>query len=405
MNFELFFAKKTIKGNKNSFSKPIIRISIIAIALGIAMMTLSLCIVQGFQAEIEKKIIGFGSHIQITSYESKGAVEQKPISINKDFYPQIDTLDEIRHIQVFANKGAILKTEEDNYGVLLKGIDHRYEWTFFEQYLHEGRAPKIEVGEKSNEILISKKIAQKLQLVVNDELLIYFLQQPPRMRKMKVSGIYNTGLGEMDERMAIIDLRHIQKISDWDSTQVGGFEVLLNNIEDLEKVDQFIYEQIDYDLTSTNIKEARIDIFNWLELQDINVIIIITLLVLVCGIDIISALLILILEKTETIGILKAIGAKDSSLRKVFIYNAAYLIVMGLFFGNLLGLGIALLQQHFGFLSLPQEAYFIDQVPIKINLLYLIVLNFATLLTCVLMLIIPSGIVSRISPARAIRYE
>lgn len=405
LSFELFFAKKSLNGNKHAFSKPIIRISILAIALGVAMMTLSLSIVQGFQDEIQKKIIGFGSHIQISNYESKGLLENKAISKNRDFYHQLPKVDGIRHVQVFASKGAILKTEETNYGVVLKGIDENYDWTFFNQYIISGASLLIDSSKTTNNILISEQIAKKLDLDVGSSVVVYFLTQPPRIRKLEVSGIYNTGLGEMDERMAFIDLRHIQKINGWDSTQVGGFEVLIDDLDELEAMDELVYEAIDYDLTATNIKDARPDIFKWLELQDVNVLIIVSLLILVCGINVISALLILILEKTETIGILKAIGAKDSSLRKIFIYNAIYLIVLGLFFGNLIGIGLSLAQQEFGLLKLPAEAYFIDQVPIKIDLFKLLLLNLGTLVICFLMLIIPSGIISKIAPAKAIRYE
>lgn len=405
MSFELFFAKKIIKGNSRSFSKPIIRISIVAISLGIAMMTLSLSIVGGFQEEIEKKVIGFGSHIQITNYQTKDFLESKPVSKNKPFYPHLDTVEGIRHIQVFATKGAILKTEEMNYGVVLKGVAHDFDWSFFKQYIQEGHPPKLQSKQKSNELLISEKMANQLKLKVQDELLAYFLQNPPRLRKLKVSGIYNTGLGEMDERMAIMDLRHLQKINAWDSSMVGGFEVLIDDLDQLDEMTELVYNRIGYDLSSTNIREARPDIFNWLELQDVNVLIIISLLILVCGINIISALLILILEKTETIGILKALGAKDQSLRKVFIYNVLYLIVLGLFFGNLIGIGLALLQQKYAFLTLAPEAYFIDRVPIKIDLIHLIALNIGTLISCFLMVLIPSGIISKIAPAKAIRYE
>ena len=405
MNFELFFAKKIIRGGKNSFSKPIINISIVAITLGITMMTLSLSIVQGFQAEIEKKVIGFGSHIQITTYESKGLLEHKAISKNREFIAELKKINGIDHIQTFANKGAILKTDENNYGIILKGIGPDYKWDFFEQYIVEGKVPEIDSVKKSNDILISSIIANKLELKVGYKVLAYFIQQPPRMRKFKISGIYNTGLGEMDEQVVIGDIKQIQKLNDWEDHQVGGFEVLINDINRIDELDDLVYEKVDYDLTATSIIDSRPDIFSWLELQDMNVIVIISLLVLVCGIDIISALLILILERTTTIGILKAIGAKNSSIRKIFIYNAAYLILVGLFFGNLFGLGISYLQLEYGFLKLPQEAYFIDKVPIKIDYINLVILNFGTLFCCLVMLIIPSNIIAKISPIKAIRFD
>lgn len=405
MNFEFFFAKKIIRGGKNSFSKPIIRISIIAIALGIAMMTLSLSIVQGFQEEIQKKVIGFGAHILITTYDSQGVLEAKPISTNRPIIQQIKELNGVNHVQAYTNKGLILKTKENNYGAILKGIDQDYKWTFFEQYIIKGDKPYIDSSKRSNEVLISSIIASKLKLQVGDDVLAYFVQQPPRMRKFVVSGIYNTGLGEMDETMILGDLKHIQKLNDWEDHQVSGFEVLIDDMEQLTHLDQQIYKQLDYDLTSTSIKDNRPDIFNWLELQDINVIIIISLLILVCGIDIISALLILILERTRTIGILKAVGAKDTSIRKIFIYNAAYLIIAGLVIGNIIGLGLSILQLKTGFMTLPQEAYFIDKVPIKLNFINLILLNISTLVCCLLMLLLPSFIITKLSPIKAIRFD
>ncbi|MFT5666738.1 MAG: lipoprotein-releasing system permease protein [Vicingaceae bacterium] len=405
MNFELFFAKKIIKGGKNSFSKPIIRISIVAIALGIAMMTLSLSIVQGFQAEIEKKITGFGAHIQISTYDSRGLLENKPISKNRDFVPTLLKIDGIHHIQTFANKAAILQFKENNYGVVMKGVGPDYKWSFFEQYITEGNIPKLDSSIKTNDILISSTIANKLQLKNGDEVLAYFVQQPPRTRKFKICGIYSTGFGEMDEQIILGDIQHIQKLNGWEDHQIGGFEVLIDDIERVEELDEKVYEAIDYDLSSTSIKDARPDIFNWLELQDINVIIIISLLVLVCGIDMISALLILILERTNMIGILKAVGAQNASIRKIFLYNASYLIVMGLFWGNLLGSGISLLQLKFGFMTLPQEAYFIDKVPIQFDFINLLLLNVGTLICCFVMLLIPSGIIARISPVKAIRFD
>ena len=405
MNFELFFARKIIKGSKNSFSKPIIRISIVAISLGIAMMTLSLAIVEGFQKEIEKKVIGFGAHIQVTNYESKGLLESKAISTNRDFYHQIDSIDGISHVQVYAHKGAILKTDDQNYGAVIKGISSDFDWSFFKQYIKEGDILKIADSSRSNELLISENIAQKLQVGINDEILVYFVQQPPRLRKLKISGIYNTGLGEMDDRMVFTDIRHIQKINGWEDHQVGGFEILIKDLKDLERMTEAVYQNIDYDLTAHSIRETRMDIFNWLELQDINVVIIITLLILVCGIDMISALLILILERTQMIGILKAIGAQNASIRKIFLYNAAYLILMGLFFGNLIGLGAAYAQLEFGFLKLPQEAYFIDTVPIAIDFGKLLLLNIGTLVLCLLMLLIPSNLVAKISPVKSIRFD
>jgi lipoprotein-releasing system permease protein len=369
------------------------------------MMTLSLAIVQGFQEEIKKKVIGFGSHIQITKYDSRGQVDGDPISTNKEFYPDLSKKEGIKHIQVFANIGAILKTDKDNLGVIIKGIGEDFSWDFFENYIIEGEKISIDSNQKTNDILISETISKKLNLKLNDDVIVYFIKQPPRLRKFNIKGIYNTGLGEMDEKIVIGDIKHIQKINDWDNQQVGGFEVLIDDFDKIDQMDQLVYESIGYDLVSTSIKELRIDIFNWLELQDMNVIVIISLLILVCGIDIISALLILILERTNMIGVLKAIGAQDKSIRKIFIYNATYLIVSGLIYGNIIGLGLCFLQLKYGILTLPQEAYFIDVVPIKIDFINLLLLNIGTLITCFLMLIIPSNIIAKIDPVKAIRFD
>ena len=405
MSFEFFFAKKIIKGGNHSFSKPIVRISILAIALGIAMMTLSLCIVEGFQQQIRDKISGFGAHISIAKFQNRSQLDGNPVSLDRAFIDSLRQINNIKLVQAYAYKGAVLKTDKDNQAILLKGVGSDYNWTFFKSYLKSGKLPSIEDSSRSNEAMISESLAKKLQLELEDEVLIYFVQQPPRFRKFIISGLYNTGLGEMDEKVMLADIKHLQKLNNWDDRQVGGFEVMLEDFEQIDQSLMDINEVIDYDLSATSIKDSRLDIFNWLELQDVNVIIIVGLLILVCGIDIISALLILILEKTRTIGVLKALGSRDQSIRKIFIYHAAYLVISGLILGNLFGLGIALLQQEFGFLTLPQEAYFIDQVPIVFNWTKLSLLNLGTLGISILMLIFPSSIIAGIEPVKSIRFD
>jgi len=405
VSFEFFFAKKIIKGGNHSFSKPIVRISILAIALGIAMMTLSLTIVEGFQEQIRDKISGFGAHITVGKFQNRGQVESKPISLDREFISNLSGIENIHNIQAYAYKGAVLKTDDENQAVLLKGVGADYNWEFFNAYMKQGSLPAIEDSSRSNEVMISENLAKKLQLKLNDEVLLYFVQQPPRFRKFKISGLYNTGLGEMDDKVMLCDIKHLQKLNNWDERQVGGLEIMLADFEKMDLTMSQVNEQIDYDLAATSITESRLDIFNWLELQDVNVVIIIGLLILVCGIDIISALLILILEKTRTIGVLKALGSRDASIRKIFIYHAAYLVISGLLIGNLLGLGIAFLQMEFGFMGLPQEAYFIDKVPIVFNWWKLALLNLGTLIISLLMLIFPSSIIAGIEPVKSIRFD
>ena len=405
MKFEFFFAKKIIKEGNHSFSRPIVRISILAIALGIAMMTLTLAIVEGFQAQIRDKISGFGAHISIAKFQNRSQLDLNPISLDRPFLDSLRKLDNIKKVQSFAYKGAILKTEKHNQAILMKGVGKEYDWNFFKSYLSSGAIPVLNDSSRSDEIMISESLAKKLQLETHDEILLYFVQQPPRFRKLTISGLYNTGFGEMDEKVIVGDIKHLQKLNNWDDRQVGGFELMLDDFEKMDESVDAINELIDYDLSATSIKESRVDIFNWLELQDVNVIIIVGLLILVCGIDIISALLILILEKTNTIGILKAMGSPNHSIRKIFIYHAAYLIISGLLLGNIFGLGFAFLQQEFGLLRLPQEAYFIDTVPIVFNWSKLLLLNLGTLIISILMLILPSTIIASIEPVKSIRFN
>ncbi len=408
MNLEYFISKRIIKGNKsNRFSQPIIRIAILAIALGIIVMTISLSIVGGFQEEIRNKIIGFGSHIQITSYDSHNTYEASPIDKNQDFYPHLDTVSGIKHIQIFATKAGIIKTNEEIYGVVVKGIGSDFDWEFFNRKMVEGTSFTIEDGKTNNAILLSKTIANKMKLKVNDKMFIYFIQEDGQLRPKDflVSGIYQSGLEQFDNLMVITDIAHIQKRNGWDENQVGGFEVLIDDYKNIDKLDDYIYNNIGYELHSKTIKEQNPDIFNWLDLQDLNVIIIIILMVIVAVINIISALLILILERTGTIGILKALGMPNWNVRWIFIYNAIHLIVRGLFWGNLIGIGLCLLQLKFGFIKLPEESYYVSEVPIKLEIINIILLNIGTLVICVLMLIIPSYVITKISPIKAIRFD
>lgn len=409
MNLEYFISKNIIKGDQRSkkFTKPIIRISITAIALGLTVMIVAVSIVSGFQREIRNKVIGFGSHIQITSYDSQNTHEASPISKTQDFYPSLDTVQGIKHIQVFATKAGIIKTNEEIYGVVVKGIGSDFDWSFFEKNLIEGEVVKVEDGKLGNGILISETIANKMKLKVGDKTYVYFIQQNGQLRPKDfvVKGIYQSGLEQFDNLYVITNIAHIQKRNGWSENQVGGFEVLIENYKDLDKLDQYVYDNIGYELNSTTIVRQNPDIFNWLELQDLNVVVIILLMVVVAVINIISALLILILERTNMIGILKALGMPNWNVRKIFMYNALYLIVKGLAWGNVVGLALCLLQLQFGFLKLPQESYYVSEVPIKFDWMYILILNLGTLLVCALMLIIPSYVITKISPIKAIRFD
>ena len=408
LNYELFLARGILSKDKSNFSRPVIRISVISIALGLAVMLLSTAIVTGFKSAISNKVTGFGSHIQIVNFDLNKSYETAPISINQPFYPSLSENDGIKHIQVFATKSGLIKTEDQIQGVVLKGIGTDYDWSFFEDKIVEGNILKIEKDKKTNGILISRKMSKKLKLKLDDEVRMYFIIEneiQPRGRKFTVEGIYETGLEEFDELFVIGDLRHIRKLNKWDSDQVTGFEVFVDDFNKLDEMTGLVYNSIGYDLNAVSIKDLYPQIFDWLELQDMNVIIILILMIAVAGINMISTLLILILEKTNMIGILKALGTRNISIRKIFLYNAAYIIGKGLLWGNLLGISLAVIQQHFHIFTLSQESYYVAYVPINLNIYYILLLNLGTLIACLLFLLFPSYIITRISPVKAIRFS
>ena len=407
MNVEYFIAKRLVsaKEGNNRLSRPIIRIAILAIALSVAVMLISIGVVKGFKKDIADKVIGFGSHIQITAFSDNNSYETKAISKNQDFYPSIENEKGINHIQYFATKAGIIKTADEIHGVILKGVGSDFNRDFFKDNLVEGEVPIYNDTLTSLRVIISKKIADLLDLEIDEKLIMYFAQDPPRVRKFVVAGIYTTELEEFDNLYVFGDIRHIQNLNNWGIDSVGGFEITIHNFDNLDALTQMVYEKIDYDLNAQTIKEINPQIFDWLKLQDINVNVIIILMLIVAGINIITALLILILERTKLIGILKAIGQNNWSVRKVFLYNASYLIGKGLFWGNLLGIGLSLLQKYFHLISLNPSTYYMNTVPIHLTFSDILLLNFGAMLSCILMLIIPTYLITKITPIKAIRFE
>ena len=407
MNVEYFIAKRlfTAKEKNNRYTKPILRIAILAIALSVAVMLLSITVLTGFKNEISNKIIGFGSHITITNFTDNQSYESEPIELNQEFYPSITQQQGIKHIQTFATKAGIIKTEDEILGMVLKGIGSDFDPSFFEKNLVVGEVPTYNDTLTSRKVMISKSVADILQLKLGEKLIMYFVEQPPRVRKFIIAGIYETGFGDFDDLIVMADIRHIQKLNGWERNQVGGFEILIDNFDQLDEITAKVYEQIPYNLNAQSIKEQNPQLFDWLDLQDINVRVILILMLIVGGVNMITALLILILERTKLVGILKALGATNWSVRKVFLYNAVYLILKGLFWGNIIGLGIAFLQQKFQFISLDPNIYYMITVPINFNFMHILWLNLGTLLICRLILIIPSIIITKITPVKAIRFE
>ena len=407
MNVEYFIVKRLIgaKEGNNRLSRPIIRIAILAIALSVAVMLISIGVVKGFKKDIADKVIGFGSHIQITAFSDNNSYETSAISKNQDFYPSIETESGIKHIEVFATKAGIIKTKEEIHGVILKGVDTDFDWTFFQENLIAGEVLSLNDSSTTNSVMISENIANSLRLKVADNLIMYFVQEPPRARKFEISGIYNTELEEFDKLYVLGDIKQIQKLNAWGKDSVGGFALTINDFEELEKQTQMVYKKTPYNLNAQSIKELNPQIFDWLKLQDINVNVVIILMLIVAVINIITALLILILERTKLIGILKAIGQTNWSIRKVFLYNAIYLIIKGLFWGNFLGITLSLFQKQFHIISLNPATYYMKSVPIHLLLSDILILNLGVIITCFIILILPTYLITKITPIKAIRFE
>ena len=407
MNVEYFILKRLIcaKEGNNRLSRPIIRIAILAIALSVAVMLISIGVVKGFKKDIADKVIGFGSHIQITAFSDNNSYETSAISKNQDFYPSIEAESGIKHIEVFATKAGIIKTKEEIHGVILKGVDTDFDWTFFQENLIAGEVLSLNDSSTTNSVMISENIANSLRLKVADNLIMYFVQEPPRARKFEISGIYNTELEEFDELYVLGDIKQIQKLNAWGKDSVGGFALTINDFEELEKQTQMVYKNTPYNLNAQSTKELNPQIFDWLKLQDINVNVVIILMLIVAAINIITALLILILERTKLIGILKAIGQTNWSIRKVFLYNATYLIIKGLFWGNLLGITLSLFQKQFHIISLNPATYYMKSVPIHLLLSDILILNLGVIITCFIILILPTYLITKITPIKAIRFE
>jgi lipoprotein-releasing system permease protein len=416
MNLPFFIAQRLIKGRREgaSFSRPINVIAIVGISVGLAVMILAIAILTGFKQQIRDKIIGFGSHIQILNYDSNISFETAPISTNQEFLPEIRNLDGIKHIEVFATKAGIIKTDEDIQGVVLKGVGPDFDWDYFRSNMVEGDVFTVTDTAvfPGTQVVISKLISDMLKLKTGDSFAMHFIQDPPRMRKFTVSGIYETSLEEFDKIYLFCDIGQIRRLNGWEDDQVSGFEIFIDDFNRLDEMTLKIMDAVGYMISEnesnvrvTNIRTRYPQIFDWLNFQDLNVIVIIILMLLVAGFNMISGILILILEKTNMIGVLKALGSENRIIRRVFLYQSAYIIGKGLLWGNIIGIGLALVQLRTGIISLNPASYFIKTVPINLDILHLVLLNIGTMAAIILMLLIPSQLVSRIVPVKAIKYE
>ena len=410
MNYELFIAKRIIAGKKykNSISSPIIKIAITAIALGIIIMLIAVATGSGLQYKIRDKMAGFKGHIQIVNYDNNNSdVSTTPILKNQNFYPEFKEISGIKNVQVFANKVGILRTNTDFEGIVFKGVSSDYDWTFFNEYLVEGVLPDFNKP-RTKGVLLSETIVNRLQLKLNDTINATFVKiatsKIPSNRKYTIVGIYNSGFAQFDKSMMIGDIREVQKLNKWSENEVGGFEVLLDEFDAIAQKQNEVNNVIGITLNSKSITETYPNVFDWIKLFDNNVWFIIAIMIFIAGINMITALLVLILERVQMVGILKALGSNNTSIRKVFLYNASYLILKGLFWGNIIGLTIIFIQYYFEIITLNPDTYYVTTMPVYISFWAILLLNLGTLLLCFLMLIIPSYIITKIDPSKSIKF-
>ena len=423
VSVERFIANRITLSNKgkNNISKPIVKIGITGIALGISVMILTVAIVLGFKQEIIAKITGITSHITISNVSLNNSNEPAPLKLSADTLKMLKDLPFIKHIQPTAIKNGIIKTKSENEGVLLKGVTDEFDFSFFKKYLTEGQLPIFTDTGVSRDILVSKKLTDRLNIKTGQKLLAYFLtskktndstslsgnyvELEKRSRSFKVCGIFNTGFAEFDEKLAIVDLKQIQKLNYWENNQTGNYELFLNDFNtlgtDVEKVQDFL----GYNYRIIPVNEAYENIFSWFEMVDVNGIIIISLMLMVAGVNMITALLILILERANMVGLVKSMGMSNVSVRKVFFYVSLKLLWRGLIIGNIIGIGAVLLQYFFHLVKLDSSTYYVEFVPVIFNIAYVLLLNVGIILCCMLMMFFPTLILTRITPIKTLRFD
>lgn len=415
MHFPLFIAKRLYseQGDKRKVSRPAIHIATAGVAIGLAVMIISVCVVLGFKHTIRDKVIGFGSHIQVADFLTLQQMEQYPIVIDDSIIDVLKHIPDVAHVQRFAMKEGILKTDSDFLGVAFKGVGPEFDSTFIHNNMVEGSIPPFSDSVSHNKILVSQLMADKLHLKSGQRIFAYFFDNNGvRTRRFTIAGIYQTNLKKYDETIVFTDLYTAVKLNGWESDQASGAELSVNNFDNLDMVESRVISKVKGTVdhygetySSATIKELNPQIFQWLDLMNLNVWIILALMLIVAGVTMISGLLIIILERTSMIGILKALGARNKTIRHTFMWFAVFIIGKGMLIGNVLSLGLLALQQAFGIIKLDAQTYYVSTVPVEINALYIVALNVATLLISVFMLVAPSYLISHIHPAKSMRYE
>lgn len=425
MVFERFIARRFMPRTKDGggFSGPLSVIAVVSIALGVVVMVMAVCILRGFQGEIASKVVGFGSHLTVSNFASSPAYQEEPIVLDSALVERIQRVPGVRHIQYFATKGGMVKTAEQIYGIMFRGLSADYDTTFFASNLVEGRLPMLsdqvtellsdkvatqanDSATPSTDVLVSSTIASRLRLKVGDKMRTYFWGgDTPRSRAFTVCGIYNTDLTEFDELYVVGDLSQVQRLNEWDERQVGGYEILVDDFDRLDAIARNVEHELPYDYSVQTIREANPALFAWLDLLNSNITLILVIMSLVCAVAIVSALLIMIFEKGRTIGLLKALGATNASVRRIFLIKASRLIAEGILIGDAVALALCVVQQRWQVVKLDAESYSMTHVPVDIDPMIFLLVSLGTLVACLLALLLPAAYISHITPAQAVKIE
>ncbi len=405
MNLPRFIAQRIQKTKSASFTSTVTKIGVASIAIGLAVMIVSFSILIGFKRTIKDKLFSLSSHIQVSKITLNQSFEETPMPINTKFYQNYRKNLQIRHVQAVANKAGMLKSSEELAGIVIKGVGKDYDWQNFSENLVEGRKINFQDSTYSSEIIISKKIATQLQIKLSDEVFIYFIQNPPRIRKVNVVGIYDTGLEEFDKNFIIGDLALVQKMNDWDNQTAGHYEIFLNNFDELNPAAKRVFDEIDQDMQVMKVTEMFPAIFDWLNLMDRNIIVILALILVVASFNMISVLLVMMMERTPMIGLLKALGSDDIKIRKIFIFNGLTIILKGILVGNFAGLGLCGIQYFYRIIPLEAENYYMNYVPIDFDWGIILIINLITILLVLAVITIPTFVVSRMKVVEALKFR
>jgi lipoprotein-releasing system permease protein len=412
LNTELFIARKLSFNKDSKPVKVMTRIAVFSVALSMAVMIVAMSVLEGFKIQLKEKISGFNSHLRICNLDSNYSFDIPPIRNNYGFYSSVAALPEVKHIQQYAYKGGIVRANADIQGVVLKGVGTDFDWSFFEQYMVDGEIFSVNTPAVSDSVIISESLSVLLNLKTGDSFEMYFVQEPVRVRRFTVSGLYNTYFEEMDKTFIVCDIRHIRRLNRWNDTQISGMEIMLHNTADMDAAYQKIDDIAGYltfddgsRLEVTTLRNAFPEIFNWLAILDMNVLIILIIMIVVAGFNMISGLLIMLLEKISMIGILKSMGMTDFSIRKIFMYRSSMIVLRGLLYGNILGLSLCILQYCFGIVHLDPKSYFFSTAPVSINCMDIVLLNICAFVFVTLTQAVPTMVITKISPDRTMRKE